>query len=144
MPLKTSFEEIPALNLTSMIDVLFLLIIFFMVGTTFNDFERQLSVKVPRVNEAGPLTPTPQRRTVNVDRSGRITLDRTAVNLAELQSRLAAARQEYADIGVVVRGDAEVDFQHVASVLNACRQAGIGELGISVRLASNPSQTDTR
>ena len=140
MPLKTQFDEIPSLNLTSMIDVLFLLIIFFMVATTFNDFEQQLAVHVPRVNDAGPLTPAPARRTVNVHQDGHITLDRTDVDLQQLQSALAAAREEYADLGVVVRGDAEVDFQHVASVLNACRQAGIAELGISVRLAANPEE----
>ena len=44
MPLKTTIDELPTLNLTSMIDVLFLLIIFFMVGTEFTDMDRSLRV----------------------------------------------------------------------------------------------------
>ncbi len=51
MPLKTSqLEEMPALNLTSLIDVLFLLIIFFMIGTKFIESERQIELEVPKVN----------------------------------------------------------------------------------------------
>jgi biopolymer transport protein ExbD len=144
MPLKTQFEEMPVLNLTSMIDVLLVLIIFFMMGSTFSELERQLSVKVPRVNDSGPLTPAPTRRIVNVDRNGRITLDRSEVTLAQLETKLSSARQQYEGLGVVVRGDADVNFQQVANVLNSCKQAGISELGISVRLAGNSADTKVR
>jgi biopolymer transport protein ExbD len=47
---------------------------------------------------------------------------------------LAAARAQYSDLGVLVRGDGQGVFQRVAEVLNACKQAGIQELGITVRL----------
>ena len=46
---------------------------------------------------------------------------------------LAAARRQYRDLGVLVRGDASGTFQRVAEVLNACKQAGIAELAISVQ-----------
>ena len=54
---------------------------------------------------------------------------------ASLEQQLTAARDQYADLGVLIRGDARSELQGVASVLNACKQAGIQELGISVRLA---------
>jgi biopolymer transport protein ExbD len=63
-----------------------------------------------------------------------VTLDRDEVTLEQLSDRLARARQEYPDIGVIVRGDGNGRFQNVAEVLNACKQAGISELAISVRL----------
>ena len=135
MPLKTSNDEVPTLNLTSMIDVVLLLVIFFMVATKFADLERDIALQVPQVSDGGALTPAPEKRVVNVYRDGRISLDREFVSLGELQRRLTAARAEYAGLGVVVRGDAEGPFQNVASALNACRQAGIAEMGISVRLA---------
>ena len=136
MPLKTStLDELPALNLTSMVDVLFLLIIFFMVGTQFTDQEKNIDLDVPQVSEGGALTSAPERRVVNVDRHGRVLLDRQAVTLDELTARLAAARREYAGLGVIVRGDGQGEFQSVADVLSACREAGIEEMGISVRVA---------
>ncbi|MBW3596672.1 MAG: biopolymer transporter ExbD [Planctomycetes bacterium] len=137
MPLKTHQDEAPSLNLTSMIDVVFLLIIFFMVGTKFTEMERKIALQVPQVNDAGALAPAPEKFVVNVYSDGRLSLDREMVTLEQLSARLAQARSEYEGLGVIVRGDADGAFQHVAEALNACRQAGIAEMGISVRLARN-------
>jgi len=134
MPLKTHLDEQPTLNLTPMIDVVFLLIIFFMVGTKFTELERKIGLQVPEVADRGALTPAPEKRVVNVYRDGAVTLDRVPVELEELTAQLRAARDQYADLGVLIRGDGQGTFQRVAEVLNACRQAGVTELGISVRL----------
>jgi len=136
MPLKTHVDEQPSLNLTPMIDVVFLLIIFFMVGTKFSELERKIGLRVPEVTKAEALTAAPEPRVVNVYRDGQITLDRTPLTLEELTQSLASARSQYRDLGVLVRGDADGRFQRVAEVLNACKQAEIRELGISVRPAS--------
>jgi biopolymer transport protein ExbD len=133
MPLKTHLDDEPTLNLTAMLDVMFLLIIFFMLGTRFIDDERKIGLRVPEVVDRGALTAAPARREVNVFRDGTITLDKATVNLEQLTTRLAAARRQYSDLGVLVRGDARGEFQNVASVLTACRQAGIQALGITVR-----------
>ena len=85
MPLKTSNDELPILNLTSMIDVLFLLIIFFVVGTKFVEEERHIDLKVPQVT-TGALTAAPQKKVVNVYQDGQITLDQKPVTLDELTS----------------------------------------------------------
>ena len=74
---------------------------------------------------------------VNVYSDGTMSLDRETVTLPQLTARLAQARSEYEGLGVIVRGDADGAFQYVADALNACRQAGIAEMGISVRLARN-------
>lgn len=137
MPLKTHLDEQPTLNLTPMIDIVFLLIIFFMVGTKFSELERKIGLEVPNVVDSGTLTAAPTRRVINVYRDGAITLDRENVTLAQLTNNLANAQRQYNDLGVLIRGDATGQFQRVAEVLNACKQAGIVELGISVRLASN-------
>lgn len=138
MPLKTHIDEQPSINLTSMIDVVFLLIIFFMVGTKFTELERKIGLEVPEVSEVKTLTPAPERRVINVFNDGHIELDREVVTLEELVQRLAQTRSEYAELGALVRGDGEGAFQNVATVLAACREAGVKDLGISVRLASRP------
>ncbi len=133
MPLKTHQDEQPSLNLTPMIDVVFLLIIFFMVGTKFTEMERKISLQVPQVRDAAALTAAPERRVINVSREGGVTLDQIPVTLEELRLRLVDARAQYAELGVLVRGDGEGRYQTVAEVLNACSQAGIRNLGIAVR-----------
>jgi biopolymer transport protein ExbD len=137
MPLKTCRDELPSLNLTAMIDIIFQLIIFFMVGTRFSELEeRRIALQVPSVSSTSALAAPPEKTVVNVYRDGHVTLQGQPLTLDELTSRLAQARSEYADLNVLVRGDAEGRFQYVAEVLNACKQAGIAELAISVKLGS--------
>ena len=136
MPLKTHQEDIPAINLTPMIDIVFQLIIFFMVCARFTDLERSVDLSVPQVSDVAALTPAPQKRVIDVYRDGRIDLDRQPQTLPQLTQSLASAHRQYDELGVVVRGDAQGPFQNVAAVLTACRQAGISEINISVRLAT--------
>ena len=135
MPLKTVHDDAPALNLTSMIDVLFLLIIFFMVATKFDEMERNIEVAVPEVAQAGEAVPPPRPLVVSVLADGQVELDGASVTLNELTSRLSAARTPLTEPTVVIRGDAQCPFQHIASALAACQQAGISDLGITVRIA---------
>ena len=146
MPIKPQFaDEIPTLNLTPMIDVLMLLIIFFMVGTKFIESEKAMQLQLPTVSDtAKALSPAPSKKVVNVFRDGSVTLDGKPVSLEQLTKRLASARSQYKGLGVMVRGDADANFQRVASVLNACKQAGVSDLGISVRLARSDSQNARR
>jgi biopolymer transport protein ExbD len=135
MPLKTFQDEPTQINLTPMLDVVFNLIIFFMVATRFSQFERKIDVQVPRVAAAGALNPAPAKRVINVYQDGEVTLDGQTLTLDQLTAELAAAGQRSGDLGVVLRGDGQGAFQNIAAVLNACRQAGVSDLGISVRLA---------
>ncbi len=136
MPLKTHNDEPPTLNLTAMLDVMFLLIIFFVLNTRFLDEERQIELRLPQVADRGALNAAAERKTINVYRDGSITLDQSPVTLEELTLRLVAAKARTGRVGILVRGDAQGEFQRVAAVLNACKQAGVADLGISVRLAS--------
>jgi biopolymer transport protein ExbD len=132
MPLKTHGDEIPAVNVTPMIDVVLVLIIFFMLGTEFASVERMIDLDVPQVADNGTLTAAPMERVVNVLRDGSVTLDLEPITIDALASRLSAARDQYADLSVVVRGDADARHQNMADVLNACRLAGIVNLAVSV------------
>ena len=139
MPLKTSRDEQPTINLTPMIDIVFLLIIFFMVGTRFSELteaERHIELSVPQVAQAKALTSTPQKRIISVFRDGKIMLDDQTVSIEELKTELQAAKAEYSKIGVVVRGDATSYYQNVADVLATCHSVEIVDLQVAVRVAS--------
>jgi biopolymer transport protein ExbD len=135
MPLKTHQEDIPQINLTPMLDIVFNLIIFFMVAAKFSELEeRNVDVKVPQVKTSAQLSNVPKKRTINVLQNGQITLDARPVTLPQLTAELTESRRQRPDMSVVVRGDAQGAFQNVASVLTACREAGVNDMGISVRM----------
>ena len=135
MPLKIQSDDQTSINLTPMIDIVFLLIIFFMVGTKFselNETERDIALQVPQVTDARALTSAPRKRVINVYRDGRIILDEKPVSIDQLQMELANARLQYQKLGVVIRGDADSRYQNVANVIATCRKADITDLNISV------------
>jgi biopolymer transport protein ExbD len=135
MPLKVQAEDQPSINLTPMIDIVFLLIIFFMVGTKFSELterERDIALTVPKVNEANALTAAPSNRVIDIFADGRIELDRQPVSLEGLQRELETARKQYPKLGVVIRGDANSRYQNIATVMATCRRAEIADLNIRV------------
>lgn len=139
MPLKTHKEDLSSMNLTPLIDIIFLLIIFFMVGSRFtelNEVEKDISLNVPHVTDAKALSSAPRNRVINVFQNGQIQLDDESVTLTQLHEKLAMAQQQYASLGVVVRGDASSKYQNVIDVIATCRQANITELNISVQQAT--------
>ena len=139
MPIKTQNDDTPTLNLTPMIDVVFLLIIFFMAATRFSELEQNIELELPEIVSSRSDQTPPQPRTVSVFADGHVELDGQAVSLIELKAALAALQQTGRNTGVVVRGDASCEFQHIAAAMGACRDAGISELGITVRIAGLPS-----
>lgn len=136
MPLKTSEPEDPTLNLTPMIDVILTLVIFFMVATKFTDEEKAMGVKVPSVSTQGAISSAPDPKVVNVFSDGRILLGTQPVSLDDLTQQLVATRGQYHKISVLVRGDRNTTHGRMTEVYDACRRAGITEVGISVKIDS--------
>lgn len=143
MPLKIQHDERASLDLTPMIDVVFLLIIFFMVATKFSELERDLELQLPEVAQSAAMTSAPKQRVVSIHDDGQISLDDQPVSLEQLTAQLTTARRDYAQLSVVIRGDAACAFQHIAAALAACKDAHVSELGITVRIAGK-AQTARR
>ncbi len=134
MPLKTQPMEEPALNLTPMIDIVLLLVIFFLVGTQFTQHERQYEIDLPTVTDAQPLTALPDELIVNIARGGEIELNGALVAVEELEAALRQAQQKYADQLVIIRGDGQGMYQNVMTVLNLCKRARITNVQLANRL----------
>ncbi len=136
MPIKLHSAEEPTLNLTPMIDIVFLLIIFFMVGTKFTEIEQELEVSIPEVASGATVVTETQQCVIAVFHDGRVSVDDDVMEIHELEQNLNQRLSGGAELHVIIRGDAEGAFQNVANVLSACRRAGVNDLGISVRMAS--------
>ncbi|MDX1925727.1 MAG: biopolymer transporter ExbD [Pirellulaceae bacterium] len=133
MPLKTSsLEEMPSINLTSMIDVVFLLLIFFMVATQFTNSERQVDLQLSNVGELKPMVAPPDQRVISVNELGQCHLDGQPVSMEQLTQQLKALRARYPGIRVVVRADQRVALQHFAAASAAAQQAGVTNIGLAV------------
>jgi biopolymer transport protein ExbD len=133
MPLKTESMEEPILNLTPMIDIVFLLIIFFMVGTQFTEIERQFDVQLPQVADATPLTSRPDEMVINVQADGTITMEGQEKTLDEVFENLTAAKEAYPDQGVLIRGDGTGPYQFVVDVLAVANRAAMSKVSLAYK-----------
>lgn len=132
MPLKAfSPEDEPQINMTPMIDCVFLLLIFFMVGTQFVDKERQTDIKLPTSSIASALTKGPDDLVINIVGPEQVKLGDETLSLEELETRLIEAKKNFADQGVLVRGSGPDPYQLVMDVLDVCQRAEISKVSLA-------------
>ena len=125
-------DEDPRLELTSMTDIVFLLLIFFMVSTTFVDFSKRLDIQLPDTRAAEVVRDT-QQHVIELGRNGGLRLDGQAVQLdaltQQLQLRSGQARQR----SVIIRADKRLPYGRVIAILGEVRQANIQDIAVAVR-----------
>lgn len=127
MPVKIKQgQALMALSLTPLIDVVFQLLLFFIVATRFADEDRELLVPLPDASEAKPITYIPQELFVNIRENGEYVVNRQTVDEVELEDILRrAAVNNPANQAVRIHADKRVAFQAVVTVVNLCKRAGI-------------------
>jgi len=92
------------------------------------------SIVLATASNAKPLTALPDELIVNVAADGKIYLNGKQRRLNELEADLVAAKKNYADQAVLIRGEGEGRYQNVVDVLAACDRAKINAVSLPVRL----------
>ena len=138
MPLKLNQEEPPTINLTSMIDILFLLIIFFMVGTKFTESESNIQINLPKVAPNGAMLPSPSSKTVYLTTDGAIRIDGQQVNQEQLTNLLAQAVRNFPDTTVQIKLDGSIPFQLAADIASAVHRSGAKLNGVALATYQMP------
>ena len=116
-----------SIELTPMIDMVFLLLIFFLVATTFHQTEREMQIALPVASSSAPISAMLQELIVNVDVEGRIIVGGRRIDPDRLQSMVSEAVALNTQQKVTVRGDRRTAYANVVTVLDICKGAGIQE-----------------
>jgi len=125
-------EETLRVEFTSMTDIVFLLLIFFMVSTTFVEFHRQLRLQLPQSKTADPATMV-QQHVIEMGARGTLLLDGQPVRLEELPQRLAQDGGQGTPRAVIIRADKRLPYGRVITVLGLVRQARIQDIAVAVQ-----------
>ena len=122
------------LSLTPLIDVVFLLLIFFLVTSEFEDEERRLDIVLPNATSAVPMTGQPREIIIDITAEGSIFMRGQATTLVELEQlmRRAVASNPTSQTAVI-RADQETPFQPVVSVMDVCNKTGVSDYSVTTQ-----------
>ena len=121
-------SAIGSLTITPLIDVVFLLLIFFLVASRFSEEERQLDLNLPSVSEAVSVTAPINEIVINIDAEGKFFIDGAFRQVEQVEQILSRARTNNPlSQTVVIRADKQTDWDYVATAMNLCKKVGIEE-----------------
>ena len=141
MKFRATLGDSPEINLTALIDVVFLLLIFFMVSTTF-EWRTELSIELPQAS-AQEIARDDAVVDVVIDSGGSVQvegrrLDDPATGI--LRHALASAARGLDTPQVVISADGQTPHQSVVKVMDAARQAGLYRLTFAARRSEEPAR----
>ena len=113
------------LDFVPMVDVLFNLLIFFLLATTLAQVEREMRIALPAAVSAGPISAALREVVINVDAKGQCFVGGQAIEPTSLQTMLTDAVKVNPEQKATVRGDRAAAYAHVVKVLDICKSAGI-------------------
>jgi biopolymer transport protein ExbD len=122
--------EETGLSMAPLIDVVFLLLIFFMVATTYLDPERELEIDLPSAASGTLPERAPDELVISVQKDGSLALGGRPVERAELERALADAALHSRETPVTIRGDRAALHETIVGVLDACGSAGLSNLAV--------------
>ncbi|MCK5804948.1 MAG: biopolymer transporter ExbD [Lentisphaeria bacterium] len=117
---QTGFQMAP------MIDIMFLLLIYFMAATLYAKWETKVGITVPtadsglhsKQHDAGEVI-------INLDEKGRIYINSIEMSRQKLEALLAQIADDFTGQPVIIRADRHTDHEHVVGVLDICRKVDI-------------------
>lgn len=121
------------MQLAPMIDIVFLLLIFFIVTWQFTRSETELSVSVPTAQEGAEPERQKGEIVINILEDETIRIEGTTVDLNQLYEKLASIAAQFENQPVRIRGDGGVVYQRLVEVIDTCQKAGIWNISFATQ-----------
>jgi biopolymer transport protein ExbD len=122
------------LPLAPMVDVVFLLLIFFITTMKYSQDERELDVSVPVAEEGADARQTAHELIINVRESGEVVVDKSLMNKEQLFAKLQRIALVNGNQAIRIRGDGKVEYQKIVEVIDVCQKAGIPNISFATQV----------
>ncbi|MBQ5795427.1 MAG: biopolymer transporter ExbD [Kiritimatiellae bacterium] len=131
-----------ALALTSMLDVIFLLLCFFVTASVFSQWENEISIQLPSAATGEQPARMPGEIIVNLGKDGAISVNGRKLTLEDLESRLARIAKFYPGQPVIIRADRDTRYDSLVKVIDTCRAADVWNFSLATSGEENASATE--
>lgn len=121
MNFRRKSPELPAFQFTAMIDVVFLLLCFFITTSVFSQWEMEVDIVLPTAQSAKMPDRLPGEVIINLARDGRITINQQTLTKVELEDRLSRLAYFFPGQSIVIRADKDTPYEHLVGIIDSCR-----------------------
>lgn len=128
-----SGTRLPEVQFTSLIDVVFLLLCFFITTSVFSQWEYEVDIVLPTAQSGKMPDRLPGEVIINLTREGRIVLNQQQLTPPQLRDRLIRLARFFPGQPVVLRADRQTAYESVVGVIDLCRQADIWNISFATR-----------
>lgn len=131
MKFNTKHAPPVGFQLAPMIDIIFLLLAFFIVTYQMTDNEKDLEISLPAASEGKAKARDHLEKVINIHADGKVVIDQKVYSLDELQVKMSNLVRVNKSQPIRVRGDEETDYKHLVDVINRCSKAGIWNISFA-------------
>jgi len=122
---KTNRTALPTFQMTSMMDIIFLILFFFVTTSIYSQWENEINITLPTAQSGKAPSRLPGEIIINIAKDGRVSVNQQDLTLEALKARLDRLARYFPGQPVVLRADKETRYDHVIRVIDACRKADI-------------------
>lgn len=128
MKMRRRVREAEDFQMAPMIDMVFLLLVFFMCVSSLAQADKSLPLDLPESEESEVPDDLSNRGVVSVQQNGEVYVGVVPVSLEELGARLRAELKRHPGLKIQVRADGRAPFSVIKPVLKVCGEAGAAEI----------------
>ena len=122
-----------ALQMSSLMDVIFLLLCFFVTTSVFSQWETEISIALPTAKSATVPGRMPGEIILNLAKDGTVSVNGQTLTLADVTERLTRIAKLYPGQPVVIRADKETAYESLVGVIDACRNADVWNFSLATK-----------
>ena len=137
MNFRRKSPELPAFQFTAMIDVVFLLLCFFITTSVFSQWEMEVDVILPTAQSAKMPDRLPGEVIINLSRDGRISVNQQTLTREDLADRLRRLAQFFPGQSVVIRADKQTSYEQLVGIIDLCRLSDIWNISFATAADEN-------
>ena len=130
---RNSRSRAAAVQMASLMDVIFLLLCFFVTSSVFSQWETEISIALPTAKSSTVPGRMPGEIILNVAADGNVTVNGQKLSLAEVTERLTRIAKLYPGQPVVIRADKTTKYESLVSVIDACRTADVWNFSLATK-----------
>ena len=127
-------------QITPMIDVIFLLLTFFVASQIFSQWETEIDITLPTAQSSEQPDRIPGEIIINIRDDGAVVVNQVRMDEPALDDLLSRIVDQFADWAVLIRADKETRYEDVIDVLDACRRADIWNVSFATTIADDGSK----